>query len=61
LNVKGDYLKKLLEFQAIGERLNGASNASSGTQSARNSFKVLPRVFASAELHAKTKLGEETH
>lgn len=49
LNVKGDYLKKLLEFQAIGERLNGASNASSGTQSARNNFEVLPRVFASAE------------
>ena len=27
LNVKGDYLKKLLEFQAIGERLNGTANA----------------------------------
>ncbi len=47
LNVKGDYLKKLLEFQAIGERLNGASSENSGAQNARSGFEVLPRVFAS--------------
>ena len=51
LNVKGDYLKKLLEFQAIGERLNGTTNAPANASNSRNAdsgFGILPRVYAAS-------------
>ena len=55
LNVKGDYLKKLLEFQAIGERLNGTANApanasASNSGNADRGFGILPRVHAASKM-----------
>jgi len=55
LAVKGDYLKKLLEFQAIGERLNGTGTAPvAGTDvhggNTEPGFGTLPRVYAESKM-----------
>jgi hypothetical protein len=46
LNFKGEYLKKLLAFQAIGERLNGTSSTNAPTNAVERDLGVLPPVYA---------------
>jgi hypothetical protein len=48
VNVKGEYLKKLLEFQAIGERLNGTLKNSSKNSDKR--IGLLPYVYAQSKV-----------
>jgi hypothetical protein len=44
VSIKGEYLKKLLEFQAIGERLNGTINGNA--KAANAGLTLLPPVYA---------------
>ncbi len=50
LNVKGDYLKKLLEFQAIGERLNGTASATAPAVTFDTGFRIMPHVYAEMKM-----------
>ena len=44
--LKSEYLKKLAEFHAIGEKLNGTAPSK---QIVARSFSIIPRVYASSE------------
>jgi hypothetical protein len=46
VTAKGDYLKKILEFQALGEKLNGTARDGANAVSTANRFESLPRVYA---------------
>jgi uncharacterized membrane protein YeaQ/YmgE (transglycosylase-associated protein family) len=46
LSIKGEYLKELLEFQAIGERLNGTMTGNAKPSNA--GLELLPKVYAQA-------------
>lgn len=50
LSLKGDYLKKLLEFQAIGEKLNGTATKNAASEKVEETFGVFARVYAQSNM-----------
>ncbi len=53
---KAEYLKKLLEFQSIGEKLNGTSQTQGGTEVA-SEFDIVPSVYAQSKAQIPTWVG----